>query len=525
MSGGRAGRWLRFATPAPPFAPGLSICGARGAGVRRPIVKTIPSARPSRLSAIALVAILLCSNRVVLRAQTAVSNLAQSASASVGTIGTLAGGAETWRRTYSFSTGATAATFDFTGVTFAFNHANGSPGALAVDLYATFNASTVAGGGTLLASLSLSSGNPAAAGTASFAGSATLQASTTYYLLLSSAPAPAANNYNYPIAASFNEDAGGLAGWSIFDGSWASNGANPWSLYSDVPQFSVQASASAIPEPSTYAALAGAAMLGLAAWHRRKRTRLKLALAGLLAGAVSSQAQTTFDLPSTFANYATASVANPPGGVAALGGSAVYADAGPVTNAITAVTFGQGFTVATDGTSPGGTGAWGYQGNISGASIPAATTIPISYSFTLGNNGAITSDVDWVLYFRGGANSEIQIASGTLAAPTPGVATSATFSGNAASYTFTSGATAGVDTYRAYLGLSFTNNLGAMMPGLLTVTMADNGFQGPGITLNASAIPEPSTYAALLGGAGLALAAWRRKRGAKSAAWHSSLSI
>jgi hypothetical protein len=34
---------------------------------------------------------------------------------------------------------------------------------------------------------------------------------------------------------------------------------------------SIQATASAIPEPSTYAAIAGAAMLGLAVWQRRRR--------------------------------------------------------------------------------------------------------------------------------------------------------------------------------------------------------------------------------------------------------------
>jgi len=33
-----------------------------------------------------------------------------------------------------------------------------------------------------------------------------------------------------------------------------------------------QLTISAIPEPSTYAAIAGAAMLGLAVWHRRRRS-------------------------------------------------------------------------------------------------------------------------------------------------------------------------------------------------------------------------------------------------------------
>lgn len=234
----------------------------------------------------------------------------------------------------------------------------------------------------------------------------------------------------------------------------------------------------------------------------------------VLTGAAPLEAQTTFGLPGTFSNYATASVVPSAGhgGVFALSGSSVFSDSGPTTGGITVVTFGQGFTVETNGTTGAGTGAWGYQGTIAGADITAGTVVPISYNFTLGNNGAITSAVDWVLYFRGGTNPEVQIASGTMAAPvSPGVASSQAFTGNAASYTFTSGATAGSDTYRAYLGLSFTDNLGSMMQGVLTVTMADSGFQGQGITLNASAIPEPSTYAAIAAGLVLAVAAWQRR--------------
>lgn len=239
-----------------------------------------------------------------------------------------------------------------------------------------------------------------------------------------------------------------------------------------------------------------------------------LLAAGLFASIASLEAQTVFSTPSTFVNYETGSVVSAlgHGGVFPVTLSTIYSDPGTVTNNITPVTFGRSFTVETSGTSAAGTGAFGYQGNITGASIGAGTTIPISYNFTLGNNGAITSTVDWVLFFRGGSNTEVQIASGTMAAPTPGVASSQIFSGNAMDYMFTSGATAGSDTYRAYIGLSFTNNLGAMMQGILTVSMADTGFQGPGITINASAIPEPSTYAAIAAGAALALACWQRRR-------------
>jgi hypothetical protein len=246
------------------------------------------------------------------------------------------------------------------------------------------------------------------------------------------------------------------------------------------------------------------------AGHGFSRLAVPLAMAGVFLGLNHLQGQTVFALPTTFGNYATGSVTV--GNVAAAGGSAVYSDPGFLANGLRAVTFGQSFTIATDGTQPGGTGAWAYQGNITGSSIGAGVSMPISYNFTLQNNGNITSTVDWVLYFRGGTNAELQVASGTMSAPTPGVPFSTTFSGNAASYIFTSGATAGTDTYRAYIGLSFTNNLGALQQGVLTVSMVDGGFQGPGITLNASAIPEPSTYAAMAGSAMLGFAVWRRRR-------------
>ncbi len=218
----------------------------------------------------------------------------------------------------------------------------------------------------------------------------------------------------------------------------------------------------------------------------------------------TATAQTTFGTPSTFSNYATGSVAASPGGVAALGGSIVYLNSGTPSNGITPVTFGQSFTVATDGGSPGGTGAWGYDGTIGGSTINPGTLVPISYNFTVTNNGFITSGVDWTLYFRGSAsNAETQVASGTLAySGTPGTPSSATFSGNASDYNFATGAISG-DVYRAYVGVAFTNNAGGAGQGIITVTMNNTGYLGQGITLNASAVPEPSTYAAILGGVAL----------------------
>lgn len=214
-------------------------------------------------------------------------------------------------------------------------------------------------------------------------------------------------------------------------------------------------------------------------------------------------AQTTFGTPSTFANGATGSVSTSPGGVAAAGGSSIFLHSGTPSNGITPVTFGQSFTVSTNATTDAGTGAWAYQGAIGGNAIGAGTTAPISYNFTITNNGYIDSAVDWTLYFRGGTNTETLVASGTLAySSVLGTASSATFSGNASSYNFATSASSS-DTYRAYVGISFASNAGAMNQGIITVTMNNTGYLGQGITLNASAVPEPSTYAAILGGMAL----------------------
>jgi hypothetical protein len=223
-----------------------------------------------------------------------------------------------------------------------------------------------------------------------------------------------------------------------------------------------------------------------------------------LATASLVRAQTTFDLRSvspTAANYATGSVASPPGGVFATG-PAVFSHPSPTS---TSVTFGQSFTVASNGTQAAGTGAWLYDGVITGATITAGTALPISYNFTLAKDVGITSDVTWSLYFRGGSNASVQVASGTLSAA------SATFSGSANDYIFAS-SDASDRTFRAYLGVAFTDNKGAASPPTITATMLDTGYGGQGITLNGSAVPEPSSYAAIAGVSALGLAFWRRRR-------------
>ena len=209
-----------------------------------------------------------------LNAQNAVSNLGQGASNGNAPIGNFGGDLRS--RIFSFTTGASASSFDFSSITTSFNTGGGSPPALTVGLYSAFDPTTSAGVNTLVTSLSLSTGNPVAAGNAVFTGTASLLPSTIYYLSFSAGTPPTGNYYSLSLHNSYNEDGGGLAGWTIANGHWLNYpnfGVTPTELWSFDPsavQFSIQATASAIPEPSTYAAIAGAAMLGLAVWQRRR---------------------------------------------------------------------------------------------------------------------------------------------------------------------------------------------------------------------------------------------------------------
>ncbi len=239
--------------------------------------------------------------------------------------------------------------------------------------------------------------------------------------------------------------------------------------------------------------------------HPRRRTTTVRLLAVLLAAAVAAEAQTVFSLSSTAANYMTgAAVQNalPNSGIASVGSS--FSSTGPVNAGVTGLTFGQSFRVGANGTgTQAGTAAWLYDGNHSGSSIASGTVLPIRYDFTLAKNAGITSSVTWTLYFRDGGSADTAVATGVLSTA------SASFAGNTSySYTATVNAPA---TFRAYLDVSFTGNV-AMQQGLIDVTMTDSGFGGGGITLGASAIPEPSTYALLAGVACLGAGVWHRRR-------------
>lgn len=236
----------------------------------------------------------------------------------------------------------------------------------------------------------------------------------------------------------------------------------------------------------------------------RRATALLFAALALI-GTVAVSAQTTFALSSTAANYATG-VADP-NAVGAVPGSGITSTGSSYSSgAGTSLTFGQGFQVLVNGTSGGGgTAAWLFDGTSTGAIISNGTVLPISYEFTLQKNEFIVGDASWALFFDGSSSSSnVQIASGTLSGTAP-----ATFS-NFVSYTYDGGAAASA-TFRAYLEVSFTSNISSGQ-GAISATMVNGGLGGPGITLNASAIPEPSTYAAIAGAAMLGYVVWSRRR-------------
>lgn len=230
-----------------------------------------------------------------------------------------------------------------------------------------------------------------------------------------------------------------------------------------------------------------------------------LVIIGSLLGAATLGAQTTF-----LVNNLGGSNVGDNADVSAVGGLYNNNGATPANN-LTVHTFANNFSIQTRLTGitstfvPASTNSFIFGGTISGSPISAGTTMPVSYDFTLQKNAAVTGTVNWTIYVYDSINPTLQaVATGSLTAT--GAATQ-TFSGSGLSYSFTNGATSGA-TFHTKMEFSYVAD---STSALLNVTMTQS--PGLGITFNTSAIPEPSTYAAIAGAAMLGLAMWQRRRG------------
>lgn len=97
----------------------------------------------------------------------------------------------------------------------------------------------------------------------------TLSAGTTYWVV-ATAVAPLVS---WDGTSSVND--AGTSGWSIGDDHREKGFSNPWGIVSDSLKMSIEATSSAVPEPSLMAVATGLGLLGMAAWRRVSRSRNK----------------------------------------------------------------------------------------------------------------------------------------------------------------------------------------------------------------------------------------------------------
>ena len=161
----------------------------------------------------------------------------------------------------SFSTGAQS--YTFTSAIANMTLAVGSSSDLVAGIYANSSGAP----GTLLASLIVPSMTPLAQSnyTFTFGSTLTFNANTTYWFVVG----PATSNTNLVDATWYRGTSGtGLATAAL---NAAGTSLGSWVPDLGSASLSYQVMGTAVPEPSTYAAMAGVLTLGFAVWHRRRR--------------------------------------------------------------------------------------------------------------------------------------------------------------------------------------------------------------------------------------------------------------
>lgn len=194
-----------------------------------------------------------------------VSNLAEASSGSLGVSSSYDedfGGASRYSRAGSFTTGSSTQYLD--NITLAINGGSGSGFSLA--LYSNSSSAP----GSLIHALSGSTA-PTSAGNYAYIPTATtlLNANTTYWWVASVPYVSAGQNIQFNLKSTGSLAETSSSGWTIGDRRGQQQNDTTWQTFGGSVLFSVSAT-SAIPEPGTYAAFAGLAALGLAAYRRRK---------------------------------------------------------------------------------------------------------------------------------------------------------------------------------------------------------------------------------------------------------------